>query len=179
MFAGRHVRRVVVEVMLAGALAAAGASCAFGPARESPPTGVHGMSTTPLPGGCGTTQIMRGDGPAWLARKWLTGPVGLPYMFTSHQLAAGLVFGYPPPVGHPVNPTNKILWVLSRSLGDVPLAIDGPPVGAASPSVHVTAPAASELEYPSIVDVSGPGCWHLDLRWGAVVTAVDVEYQSK
>jgi len=39
-------------------------------------------------------------------------PADLPYVLAVPQTAAGFIFGYPLRAGHPVNPSNKILWVV-------------------------------------------------------------------
>jgi hypothetical protein len=65
-------------------------------------------------GGCGPSEAHRGPTPVWLNDA--TGnnaPDGLPYV-VADPAAAGFIFGYPLRAGHPVNPSNKILWASAR-----------------------------------------------------------------
>jgi hypothetical protein len=103
----------------------------------------------------------------------------LPYVTAVDQTAAGFIFGYPLRAGHPINPSNKILWVVGFPRNGSPLEITGQLSGANAPSVHESEPANSgpgEI-YPSIVDVPQPGCWRFDLSWAAHHDVVYLQYQ--
>jgi hypothetical protein len=131
-------------------------------------------------GGCGATQVVKGDVPGWLDDAGAhSNPDSLPYAVATPATAAGFLFGYPLRAGHPENPANKILWVVALARGGSPLVISGHPVGKSAPLVAVTQPANStpgEI-YPTIVDVPEPGCWHLDLVWAGHQTSIELEYQ--
>jgi hypothetical protein len=74
--------------------------------------------------------------------------------------------------------SNKILWVVGTTrTGD--LVIDGHPLGALTPTVHVTLTPNSfpgEI-YPSGIDVPAPGCWQFTLRWADQVAEIELEYR--
>ena len=106
-------------------------------------------------------------------------PADLPYVLAVPQTAAGFIFGYPLRAGHPVNPSNKILWVVDSPRSGSLLQITGQLSDANEPSVHESVPANSgpgEI-YPSIVDVPQPGCWRFDLSWSSQHAAVYLVYQ--
>jgi hypothetical protein len=133
-----------------------------------------------VPGGCGATHVYKGHEPAWLDEAGAhNNPHGLPYVLAPQQTAAGFIFGYPLRAGHPVNPTNKVLWVVRSPRNGSSLDITGQLSGSSGPGVHVTQPADSgpgEI-YPSIVDVPQAGCWRFDLRWSGHQAAVYLEYR--
>jgi hypothetical protein len=64
-------------------------------------------------GGCGTSVAHRGPIPVWQNDATdNNAPDGLPYVVADPATAAGFIFGYPLRAGHPVNPSNKILWAV-------------------------------------------------------------------
>lgn len=129
---------------------------------------------------CGSTTVVQGSTPQWLdVAGGHNNPIGLPYVITHPELAAGFLFAYPLRVGHPENPANKVLWVV-RSPRTGPLTIDGHPVGAATPTIHEVLPANSgpgEI-YPSYVDAPTVGCWQFDLQWAKSHAQVELNYVS-
>jgi hypothetical protein len=106
-------------------------------------------------------------------------PADLPYVVAVPQTAAGFIFGYPLRAGHPVNPSNKILWVVDFPRSGSLLQITGQLSDANEPSVNESVPPASGpgAIYPSIVDVPKPGCWRFDLSWSSQHAAVYLAYQ--
>jgi len=133
-----------------------------------------------IPGGCGATQVYQGATPTWLeAAAGHNAPHGLPFVVADPPLAAGFLFGAPLRAGHPTNPTNKVLWVVRTPRAGLPLQIEGQPLGATTPTVHLTEPANSgpgEI-YPSIVDVPSAGCWQFTLGWGSARATVQLLYE--
>lgn len=104
-------------------------------------------------------------------------PSYLPYAVAVSQRVVAVIFSYPLKAGHPTNPANKILWVVRQPGTTTLLQIDGHPIEAPTPLVHQTQPAASfRNTYPSIVDVSASGCWHLDLSWSGYQDAIELPY---
>jgi hypothetical protein len=80
--------------------------------------------------------------------------------------------------GHPTNPANKILWLVRLPRGGSDLTVKAHPWDAAAPVVTAQEPANAgpgEI-YPSIVDMPGAGCWHLDLSWNGHADAIDLRY---
>jgi hypothetical protein len=145
-------------------------------------------SSTPSPtpqasiqaaGSCGSTPVLQGGIPAWLDDAGAHNNPGLPYVIASPPQAAGFLFAQPLKVGHPENPTNKILWVVRKLRKGQSLEITGHPVNATVPSIDVVeAPNSGPGEiYPSVVDVPQAGCWHLDLAWAGNHASVELLYK--
>ena len=174
-------------LLLAFTIALVAAACSSGTSSSSPAstTGQATRVSAPpdtavVPGGCGATRVYKGDEPSWLDTAGAhNNPTGLPYVMAVDQTAAGFIFGYPLRAGHPINPSNKILWVVGFPRNGSPLEITGQQSGANAPSVHESEPADSwpgEI-YPSIVDVPQSGCWRFDLSWAAHHDVVYLQYQ--
>ena len=129
--------------------------------------------------GCGSTAVLRGSIPDWLETAGgHNNPTGLRYVIGHPALAAGFLFGDPLRAGHPENPANKILWVVRTPRQGSQLVVDGHPLGATEPQVHLAQPANSSPGeiYPSIVDVPTAGCWQFDLRWAHSHAQVELNY---
>jgi len=129
--------------------------------------------------GCGVTAVVRGGVPGWLDEAGgHNNPTGLRYVIGHPALAAGFLFGDPLRVGHPENPANKILWVVRTPRQGSQLVVDGHPLGATEPQVHLAQPANSSPGeiYPSIVDVPSAGCWQFDLQWAHSHVQVELNY---
>jgi hypothetical protein len=174
-------------LVLVWAVALLAAACSSGPtsaSRASPSGEATSVSPQPaatiIPGGCGATSVIRGGVPAWVDVAGAhNNPDGLPYVVAVPSSAAGFIFGYPLRAGHPQGATNKILWVVGMPREGSALEIEGHPLQAPTPSIHVTQPADSgpgEI-YPSIVDVPRSGCWHFDLSWARHHAVVDLLYR--
>ena len=157
--------------------------CAVNP---GPPSGATVTPTTTslveppqiVPGGCGSTDRLRGAIPAWLDEAGAhTNPV-VPYVIANKQTAAGFLFSLPLRAGHPTNPSNKILWVVRLPRNGSQLDLTAHPLSQVEPVVHETAPtgASPGQIYPSIVDVPHAGCWHFELSWAGHRDTVDLEY---
>jgi len=165
---------------------AAIAMLAVGPCStptSSAPASFAGQSpsavATKVHGGCGSTQAYKGGVPAWLdAAGAHNNPKFLPYVIANPPIAAAFLWVDPLRVGHPVDPTNKILVVVREPRGGSDLRIVGHPVGAMTPVVEVFQSAGSSPGeiYPSIVDVPKPGCWQFDLWWAGHAAAVELSY---
>jgi hypothetical protein len=176
----------VRQLLLVSAVILVTAACSGGPSTATRTSPSSEAATSPLPaativsGGCGATPVLRGGVPAWLDEAGAhNNPDGLPYIVATASLAAGFIFGYPLRAGHPPGPANKILWVVGMPRDGSALEIEGHPLKAPTPSIHVTQQADSgpgEI-YPSIVDVPRSGCWHFDLSWAGHHAVVDLMYQ--
>src|SRR5438105_15763542 len=129
--------------------------------------------------GCGSTAVLRGGDSDWLETAGgHNNPTSVRYVIGHPALVAGFLFSDPPRAGHPENPSNKVLWVVRTPRDGSPLTIDGHPLGATEPRVHLAQPANSgpgEI-YPSIVDVPTAGCWQFDLRWAHSDAQVELNY---
>lgn len=120
-----------------------------------------------MSGGCGSTPIFKGGAPVWMLQ--LEGPSVYtdvtPYALASPPMAAAVIFGYPLRAGHPQNPDNKILWLVSLPPRAGSLDIAAHLVGTDTPLVSQSAAFLASGDIPSIIDMPQPGCWQFDLSW--------------
>lgn len=134
---------------------------------------------TTVDGGCGATRVWKGSVPPALeSAAGHNAPHGLPVAIAQPPILAGFIFGYPLRAGHPENPSNKVLWVVSTGRTG-PLVVDAHPLGSAAPTVEYSFPDNSGPGniYPSGVDVPSAGCWHLTFAWDERTAAMDLEYR--
>jgi hypothetical protein len=125
-------------------------------------------SPSVTPGGCGSTPVLYGAYPAWIADAGL--PAGMRYVMSHEGNLVGVLFADPlaaPPRPDP-GPHNKILWISKAPRDGKPLHLTLTPSGG-GPAVTVEQPADSSPGeiYPSIVDVPRVGCWTVSAEWGA------------
>lgn len=179
MYNDRRMRRLIV---VCAWLAIAACESSATAAHPSPSPSIDRSPTsaaTPLPGGCGSTQVYKGGEPDWLTRAGdNNNPNDLPYFITSPPIAAGFLFAYPLKGGRSTSPNNKILWVVGppRNGHDLKLVVTLVGVEAAGEVFTFPADSGPGAIYPSVVDVASPGCWHFDLTWGANKAAADLNY---
>jgi hypothetical protein len=150
------------------------------PPTRSPVSKLPTPSAAVVDGGCGSTQVVKGNVPKWLDEAGgHNNPNGAPYVIATPAIAAGFIFGYPLRAGHPESPSNKILWVVGMPRNGSALEITGHPIDAASPTIKLVQPANSSPGdiYPSAVDVPQAGCWHFDLAWAGHHAVVELIYQ--
>jgi hypothetical protein len=148
--------------------------------RSEAPTSTPSVVAVPqiVPGGCGSTDRLRGAVPEWLDQAGAHNIPALPYVLAHGLTAAGFLFSLPLRAGHPTNPSNKILWVVRLPRNGSQLDLTAHPLSQFEPVVHETAPtgASPGQIYPSIVDVPQAGCWHFELSWAGHRDTVDLEY---
>ncbi len=154
--------------MVATCVAAVATGCT---SQQSSPA----SSPTALDGGWGATPVLRGTPPAWLNKPG--SPVGMPYVLADPPQAAGFLFAQPLRVGHPQNPSNKILWEVNELPYGPSLDLNGHPVGSATPAINDSFGFLASGDVPSTVDVPQAGCWHFDLTWSGHRASVDLLYQ--
>ncbi|MGH3503580.1 MAG: hypothetical protein ACRDQA_22180 [Nocardioidaceae bacterium] len=120
-------------------------------------------SGTPI-GGCGGTQVQRGDPPGWAAgeKNGFHGPNTVPYVVSTHERVVAYLWGYPMTT-HPTSHRDKILWFVKHRTGL--LHIRAHRVGAARPVFSETIGDGGSHGMPSYVKAPAAGCWHLDLTW--------------
>jgi hypothetical protein len=150
--------------------------CSSEPAAMASPSVPVGA--TIVPGGCGSTSILTSGIPPWLADVGVRNPAK--YVLAKPPTIAGVLFVHPLRTGHPTNPSNKILWVVSEPRNGSALVITGHPLAAISPAIEYSVPPDSSPGeiYPSIVDVPTAGCWHFDLSWSTHHASLDLPYQG-
>jgi hypothetical protein len=120
-------------------------------------------------GACVPAPIHYGAPPSWSAAAWSESPgFKLPYALASGDSAAAFLW-VRLRAGAPINPANKVLWVVRYPRHGHPLRIlarDG-----ATPALHTRsswpADASPGEIYPSYLNLPKPGCWQLTLRWGS------------
>ena len=142
-------------------------------AAASASTQAH-VSPSPVAGGCGSTQVFAGPGPdadlGLADNPWA--PATPP--------DAGIVayFWYPSPdllFAHGPSDRTKVLWV-SHGQQATDLTIAAHPFNASSPVIRFDFPPASSPvgNYPSAIDLPGPGCWRLEITLGMAHATIDV-----
>ena len=68
----------------------------------------------------------------------------------------------------PDGSANKVLWLTQTPIASTQLTLRAQPADAATPVVNLTVPRAEgQQQFPSIVDLPTPGCWQLNISWGA------------
>lgn len=65
----------------------------------------------------------------------------------------------------PDGSANKILWLTRAPVPSSQLTLRAQPADAATPVV--TFRLAGYQQFPSIVDLPTPGCWRINISWGA------------
>jgi len=112
--------------------------------------------------------------PTW-ARDGFSDPEpSMPYVTSRSGHLVAIIFG--DPLSSPEAPDhgNKILWVSNAAGGSGDLVITGTREGDGE-TMTTTLPGGPG---PSLVDMPGPGCWHLELAWGSIRDSIDLRYVS-
>ncbi len=123
---------------------------------------------------CAPAAVHYGPAPQWTAAAWgLSAGAAPPYALADKGAAAAFLFvgGLSP--GRPLDPANKVLWVVRAPRNGRPLRIVA---RQGSATVRIAEPADSgpgEI-YPSYVDLPKAGCWRLTLAWGPHRARIDV-----
>jgi len=170
-----HARLAAMRVrrcLLVALVVASGVACSGGTSLKTIPRGASAVG-----GGCGSTALYRGASLAWT--RSAGGPMEL-VQATGHEGdVVAYLFGYPLRAGHPVDPANKILWVVRLPRDGSNLTVFGHPLGTTATGVTQQLPPDSSPGeiYPSIVDVPLPGCWEFALRWHGHVDTVELPYR--
>jgi hypothetical protein len=126
-------------------------------------------------GGCSPAPVHTGPPPQWTADVWSMSSPGAapPYALADGDAAAAFLFVDQLRPGHPVDPANKVLWVVRAPRDGKPLRIVARQGGA---TVRLSRPADSgpgEI-YPSDLDLPEAGCWRLTLAWGPHRARIDL-----
>ena len=68
----------------------------------------------------------------------------------------------------PDGSANKILWLTRAPISSSQLTLRAQPADAATPVVNLkVARVEGYQQFPSIVDLPTPGCWRINISWGA------------
>lgn len=160
--ARRRRDRIAVAAALVGAAAVAGGYAAV--------TAHHDHRVTP-PAASSCGPVRNGSLPVW-ARAGFTPPdQTVPHVLSAGGRIVAILF-----VELRVHPAagtnNKILWAARDGRGTGPLVIRASLAGI-GPGVTRT---VSGGPGPSIIDLPGAGCWHLDLTWGTNHDTIEIPY---
>jgi hypothetical protein len=181
--AWRFVAAAVVVVLAVGGaiyLARPGQPTVGGPSTPPAEASATPLSTTPVPvaGGCGSTQVFAGPGPdanlGLADNPWTAA--------TPADTGIVAYFWYPPPdvlfATDPAGNSPKVLWINHAHTGQ--LSVTAHPLGARTPVVRFAFGAAASPpdNYPSLIALPSPGCWHFDLAIGATRATMDLMVTS-
>lgn len=169
-----RVRRRATSTFAAVVLVVAGAVAVTALANPTSNRSLQGSAAVPS---CRAVSTATNDVPSWAAPAHP--PTGVPHVLSRERNAIAFLFGYPLRAGHPMNRTNKILWIVREPRNGRPLVVSGA-LGGRTSTVHASFPANSSPGqiYPSTINVPSPGCWHFALRWNGHGARFNLEYQS-
>jgi hypothetical protein len=132
-------------------------------------------STAPVataPSACQPLQT--GPLPVW-ARTGFSHPDGNPFALSADGTMVAVVFANPLMSPPAPDRGNKILWVPEQT----PAPSDILTISAALEGSDLTTIVdTGTAPGPSYVDLPAPGCWHLDLTWGAHSDSIDLRWEN-
>lgn len=124
-----------------------------------------GASASTTSAGCGGTNVGIGGGlPSW---SGIGGVGGIPWAVGRPPEVVGVMFATELVAKgeRPDGSTNKVLWLTRAPIASSQLTLHAQPADAATPVV--TLRLAGYQQFPSIVDLPYPGCWRINISWGA------------
>ncbi|GAA1997337.1 hypothetical protein [Catenulispora subtropica] len=129
-------------------------------------------SASPKPVACTAETIHSDQPPAWTGAA--NPPAGMRWVAGANGYVVGMLFSDPLKSGE----TDKILWIVRTPRDGNPLQIRA---ALAQPQSTVTftpvPPDSGPGEiYPWTVSVPQPGCWRMNLTWGALQDVVAVPF---
>ncbi len=164
---------VLSGLALWGVLAGCSPGPSASPPASTPSAHPSASVSTSGPGsrntgaGCAGTAVDTGPGlPSWAdvgggSIPWAVGqpPGVVGVMFATELVAKG---------ERPDGSANKVLWLTETPMASTLLTLRAQPDDAATPVVNLSFPGADgNRQFPSIVDLPTPGCWRINLSWGA------------
>jgi hypothetical protein len=136
-----------------------------------------GPSEVTKPGGCGGTVLQLGKLPPWTAFAGVPSPAL--HAMSKNGTAVGVFFSSPPPLhyGPPLNPRNKILWLVRSAHGS--LIIRARPLGSSRPAtlLYKASEGTGAYMVPSYDNVTKSGCWAFMLNEGNTTDTLDLYYK--
>lgn len=128
------------------------------------------VSERPAAGGCASTPATVGGRPSWAPDP---SDSTTPYVLADPPAAILILVAQPVRAGHPTNPANKVVFGVRTPRMGTPLRIQAQATTGEIVHLEVPADVVDAEVYITYLDLPSPGCWKLDLRWGAPeVTAV-------
>ena len=122
------------------------------------------VTERPAAGGCAFTPAAIGGRPAWAPDP---SDATTPYVLATPPTAVAILVAQPVRAGHPTNPANKVVFgVRSPRLGTT-LRIQAQATTGEIVHLEVPADVMDSEVYITYLDLPAPGCWKLDLSWGA------------
>jgi|GEM_PF-6439725 len=161
---------------LACSAAVAAAACGGGDARPgSVASRTPGASPQPheapaarsAPSRCTPAAVRRAGVPRWARLSGVPAAPPTPYVVGAGDRAAGFLFVYPLRVGLPAGAANKILWALDGPGAPLRITARRPGQAGAALAIDASADGGAGRVQRSRVRFPHPGCWRLELRWGA------------
>jgi hypothetical protein len=140
-------------------------------------TAPGGASEVTKPGGCGGTVLQLGKLPSWAAFAGV--PTPALHAMSNNGTAVGVFFSSAPPLhyGLPLNPRNKILWLVRSAHGS--LIVRARPLGSSTPATLLERASEGTGPYmvPSYDNVTKSGCWAFTLNEGNTTDTLDLYYE--
>ncbi len=125
---------------------------------------------TTVPSAC--TPVTTAVLPTWARGGFSDAEPSMPFVTSSSGHLVAVLFGAPLRSPEAKDHANKILWVSNAAGGSGDMVIAGTREGDGM-TMTTTVPGGPG---PSLVDMPGPGCWHLELTWGTVHDSIDLLY---
>jgi hypothetical protein len=124
--------------------------------------------------------VYEGAPPGWNAKPagFTDVPDRMPYVVAAGGTVMGYFWTFPLRAGHRDNPSNKILWYVRLPRAGHSLVVPAYPRGETRPlvSYEFAANTSPGEIYPTAIDVPRPGCWTIELSWGAHKDRLDLRY---
>lgn len=168
---------VLMGVVLAGCSSDRAQPDGTNGAEPSAATSTHAHSSTtsgPRRQTSGTCQVDYPPAvlPPWASDGFTPPTQPVPYVLGDHGDVLAVVWleHHPLQAPKPSGRNNKVLWVVRQGSGE-PLSITATRVGTAETVTLLLAGPG-----PSLVDMPAPGCWSMDVAWGAHRDHLDLAY---
>jgi hypothetical protein len=141
-------------------LLAAGCESAQSSDRPRPPP----VTERPAAGGCAFTPAAVGGRPDWAPDP---SDAVTPYVLADPPSAVAILAADPVRAGHPTNPANKVVFAVRTPRHGTPLRITARATTGQTVAFEIPADVLDAEVYITYLDLPAPGCWKLELRWGA------------
>lgn len=175
---GRRQLAVLASALAVVVLAGAGGVAAVRLRPATPVAAAPATTRSAAPAGC--PALATGPLPEWARTGFSSADPGVPFARSRDGRLLAIVFGDPLSAPPAPNHSNKILWVLAPVAGPTEAPAPGKFwVQAALEGTGLSVRRDVGLAPgPSIVDLPWPGCWQLELHWGAYTDTIGLRYRA-
>ena len=140
---------------------------------------VDGLGADPAPDEATTTpactsSVQRGVLPTWARSGFSDAEPEMPHVLGERGEIVAIVWSDPLRVPRDAQPANKINWVPRADEG----AGERLTIRATQPGREPVVKRLPAGPGPSIVDLPHPGCWRLELTWGARTDTLNLTYEE-